>query len=94
MGKILSKDACDKIKALNKKFAKYADKGWMCEGGEYEENGKIIPCNNIFNNDTDEFIRGSYDGQIITYVASSVGLEGAKEMAQIQGEVRRITDAD
>ena len=41
MGKILSNAAVDKIKKLNKQFEKFANKGWMCEGGEYKEK----PCN-------------------------------------------------
>lgn len=70
MGKILSKTASGKITVLNKKFQKFADKGWMCEGGEY--NG--VPCNHLFNNDTEEFIRADYNGNILIAVTIRTSL--------------------
>ena len=90
MGKILSNAAVDKIKKLNKQFEKFAKKGWMCEGGEYED--KL--CNNIFNNDTEEFIKAGYDGEILLTVLSHTPVKDAKEMAQIQGEISRIAESD
>ena len=86
MANILSNDASDKIKNLNKTFRKFEDQGWMCEGGEYE--GK--PCNNIFNNKTDEFIKADSNGEILLTVLSHTPVADAKEMAKIQGEISRI----
>lgn len=90
MGKILSNTAVAKIKKLNKQFEKFAKKGWMCEGEEYE--GK--PCNSIFNNDTEEFIKAGYNGEILLTVLSHTPVKDAKEMAQIQGEISRTAESD
>ena len=90
MAKILTKTASDKITELNKKFQKFADKGWMCEGGEY--NGS--PCNHLFNNDTEEFIRADYDGNILIAVTIRTSVKDAKEMAQIQAEISKTDRED
>lgn len=90
MGKILSNAAVDKIKKLNKQFEKFAKKGWMCEGGVHGNK----PCNNIFNNDTEEFIKAGYNGEILLTVLSHTTVKDAKEMAQIQGEIARIAESD
>lgn len=90
MGKILSKTTSDKITALNKKFQKFADKGWMCEGGEY--NG--IPCNHLFNNDTEEFVKSDYDGNILIAVTIRTSVKDTREMAQIQAEISKTVRKD
>jgi hypothetical protein len=90
MGKILSEAASKKIAHLHKQFAPFAKKGWMCEGGEYE--GK--PCNNIFNNNTGEFIYGSYDGEILLTTLSHTPVTDAKKMAQLQGAIMRTANND
>lgn len=90
MGKVLSNTAVAKIEKLNKRFEKFAKNGWMCEGGEYE--GKS--CNNIFNNNTEEFIKADYDGEILLTVLSHTPVKDAKEMARIQGEISRTAESD
>lgn len=93
MATILSEEACGAIKKIRKDFDKYADKGWMCEGGEHQRgNGSWFPCNVIFNNDTDEFFRADYDGNILYNGLVSTPLEEAKDMAKIQGEIRKVVD--
>lgn len=90
MGKILSKATSDKITALNKKFQKFADKGWMCESGEYEGS----PCNHLFNNDTEEFVKSDYDGNILIAVTIRTSVKDAREMAQIQAEISKTARED
>lgn len=90
MGKILSEAAVKKVNHLNKQFEPFAKKGWMCEGTEYE--GK--PCNGIFNNDTDEFIFGSFDGEILLTTLSHTTVAEAKKMAQLQGAISRTVMND
>ena len=51
-------------------------------------------CNNIFNNDTEEFIKAGYNGEILLTVLSHTPVKDAKEMAQIQGEISRIAESD
>ena len=93
MATILSDAACDIIKMHNRKFAKYANKGWMCEGGEHElGNGEWLPCNTIFNNDTEEFFRADYDGNILYNGLVSTPIEDAKHMAKIQGDIRKVVE--
>lgn len=90
MAKILSEAASKKITHLNRQFEPFAKQGWMCEGGEYE--GK--PCNNIFNNDTGEFIYGSYDGEILLTTLSHTPVADAKKMAHLQGAIARTAMND
>lgn len=90
MAKILSKSASGKIAALNKKFRKFADKGWMCEGGDY--NG--VPCNHLFNNNTGEFIRADYEGNILLTVIGKTPVKDAREMAEIQAEIYKAARED
>lgn len=93
MATILSAAACDRIKSIQRKFSKYANKGWMCEGGEHQRgDGSWLPCNVIFNNDTDEFFRADYDGNILYNGLVSTPLEEAKNMAKIQGDIRKVID--
>jgi hypothetical protein len=86
MGKIVTEEECKKIKALNKQFEPFADKGWMCEGGE--RNGVV--CNAIFNNDTDEIFWADYNGNIIDAFVEKESAENLKAMAKIQGDIRKI----
>lgn len=90
MAKIVQKAASDEITELNKKFQKFADRGWMCEGGEY--NG--FPCHHLFNNDTEEFIRADYDGNILIAVTIRTSVKDASEMAQIQAKISKIARED
>ena len=89
MAIILSEEASNAIKKIRKSFDKYADKGWMCEGGEHQRgDGSWLPCNVIFNNDTDEFFRADYNGNILYNGLVSTSIEDAQDMAKIQGKIR------
>ena len=90
MAKIISKEDCAKISAFQKAFKKYADKGWMCEGGEY---GNVC-CNNLFNNDTGEFVQADYDGNILKSELFQTTQNEILEMAKIQGNIRRIVEGE
>lgn len=90
MAIILTKEASDKITGLNRKFRKFAEKGWMCEGGEYQG----VPCNNLFNNDTGEFIKADYDGNILLTVVSHTSVKEAREMAKIQADIYNAARKD
>ncbi len=87
MAKILSKEVCDKIKKIRKEFEPYAEKGWMCEGGE-TSSGE--PCNAIFNNDTDGFVLADYNGGIIQ--CQNCDMEDAVKMADIQARITTLTN--
>lgn len=85
MANILSESQCQKIKALNRKFEPYAEKGWMCEGSD-----KYGLCNCIFNNDTDEVFWASYSGIILDeYNVKDTSLRDMTEMAKIQGDISK-----
>lgn len=88
MAKILTDAECSVIKTLQRKFSKYAKKGWMCEGGERK--GRV--CNSIFNNDTDEVFWADYNGNIIDMIVTDTPLEELKAMAKIQGDIRKILE--
>ena len=83
---ILSEAQCSKIRVLRNQFKPYADRGWMCEGGEY---GNTV-CNMIFNNDTDEFFKADYNGNILYNALKGTSLSDAKEMAKIYGKIMTI----
>ncbi len=83
---ILSQEATDLLKAERKKFEPYAEKGWLCEGGEHGD----ITCNVFFNNDTDEFFRADYNGNILYNALKGTSLSDAKEMAKIYGKIMTI----
>lgn len=86
MARILDDAQCKQIRKLNKLFEPFADKGWMCEGGE--RNGTI--CNVIFNNDTDDIFWADYRGNIIDAFVEKVDIEELKSMAKIQADIRKI----
>ena len=85
MANILSEKQCKRIKQLNKEFEPYADKGWMCEGSD-----KFGPCNCIFNNDTDEILWADFNGNVIEAHISLASAKDAREMARIQGAIRKV----
>ena len=89
MAKILSDEQCQRIKALNKEFNKYAERGWMCEGGV--RNAQV--CNVLFNNDTDEIVWASYCGCLIEYDLKGTSLDDVREMVRIQGEISMINES-
>ncbi len=59
MGKILSRESCDKIKAIRTgaDYQNAITQGWMCEGSDDN-------CICVFNNDTDESVIADYHGNI------------------------------
>jgi hypothetical protein len=85
MGSILSEVQCQQIKRLNKRFEPYAKKGWMCEGSD-----KFGLCNCIFNNDTDEILWADYNGHILEAHISLATAKDARQMAIIQGAIRKV----
>ncbi len=89
MATILNDTQIQKIKKLNKEFAQKFP-GWMCEGSEDAE-GR--PCNAIFNNDTEEFFRASYSGELVGSPYTTITkIPALLEMAKIQGKIRRIAE--
>ena len=86
MATILSEAQCSKIRVLRNQFKPYADRGWMCEGGEH---GNTV-CNTIFNNDTDEFFKADYNGNILCSNLTVTSIEDAKAMARIEGAIRHL----
>ena len=88
MATILNEQQSAQIGRLNREFGKKFP-GWMCEGSDLSGE----PCNAIFNNDTDEWFLGSYDGEIIKTYVNKTPYEKLKEMAEIQGKISRIAEA-
>ena len=86
MAKILNERQCREITRLNKEFFPFARKGWMCEGSEY---GDIL-CNIIFNNDTDEYFKSDYNGNILVDELTVTSTDEAKQMAIIQGRIAKV----
>lgn len=88
MGRILNDAQCRRIKALNSKFEPYAEKGWMCEGSD-----AYGLCNCIFNNETNEAFWADYNGNILeSDCLESTAIEYLKEMARIQGDIRKVVE--
>ena len=89
MASILSDGQIELIKLQNRKFRKYANAGWYCEGSEC--NG--IVCNLLYNNDTDEWFYSDYNGNILDSSNVKVtNIEDVKKMATIQGRIRKISE--
>ena len=85
MATILTEMQSQRVKALNKQFSNYAERGWMCEGSD-----KFGLCNAIFNNDTDEIFWADYNGNILDSELKATSIDVAKDMAVIQGMIRKI----
>ena len=86
---ILSDGQVELIKLQRRKFKKYANAGWLCEGSEH--NGII--CNVIYNNDADEWFYADYDGNILdSSNVKTTGIEDIKTMAEIQGRISKINE--
>lgn len=85
---IISNAVASKIKKLNRKFEKFANDGWMCENGGYE--GKN--CLNLFNNQTDEFVKVNFNGDILLTVLSHTTVSDAKQMADIQSKIAKLSN--
>ncbi len=90
MARILTPAECEKVKVIRKQFEPYAEKGWMCEGSEYDSGRRIIICNCIFNNQTDEYFLADYRGNILSKDLKRTSIEDAREMARIQGEIMNV----
>ncbi len=89
MARILTDAQSEQIKVLNRKFGRmFPD--WMCEGSDYAG----IECNIIFNNDTDEWFKADYNGNILdyAYIKETTSLQDMKDMAEIQGKIRKICE--
>lgn len=85
---ILTPIQCEKIRALNRKFMPYAEKGWCCEGTD-DASGNLY--NLIYNNDTEEWLKATYSGHIVESEIYKTPEHEIIEMAKIQGEIRKIT---
>ena len=85
MAKILTEMQCHRVKALNRQFNTYAERGWMCEGSD-----RYGLCNAIFNNDTDEIFWADYNGNILEGEIKSESLADIREMARIQGNIAKV----
>ena len=83
----VSDETAGVFRIIAQKFAPYANRGWMCEGST-DANGR--PANYIFNNRTGENIKADYDGNIISKFLTDTPESDAKEMAQIQGDMRKV----
>lgn len=91
MATILSDIQTNQIKQYRNMLRPYYDRGWMCEGGEHQRgDGSWILCNVIFNNETSEFFRADYDGNILYNGLVSTPIKDAEFMAKIEGKMRRI----
>lgn len=87
MAKILSEATCTQINTLRRKFNKFADMGWMCEGTD-DADGNLY--NLFFNNDTDECFKADYAGNIVDSDCHSITDAEMAEMAKIQGRISRL----
>lgn len=83
---ILNDAQVTQVRALQRQFKPFANKGWMCEGSEYGN----TPCNAIFNNTSDEFFLAAYDGTILSSRVTSEPIENIRRMADIQGKIRLV----
>lgn len=83
---ILPSNQCEKIKALNRKFTPYAQKGWYCEGTD-DANGNLY--NLIFNNDTEEWFKATYSGIVVESEIHGTPIHEIMQMAKIQGDIRK-----
>ena len=87
MAVILNEMQAEQIKALNRQFKPYAEKGWMCEGSDAVE-GAVV---SIFNNDTDELFFASARGEVLEHsLIKDTPFTDLIDMARIQGRIATI----
>ncbi len=86
MARILSFEQSKMISQLNREFTlKY--EGWMCEGSDCPD-GTL--CNVIYNNDTNEWFKADYDGNILDCDIHTVSMADMKDMARLRGKISKI----